>query len=153
MSETNKLCLTLIISGIIIVTSNYISQAKNSLIKLEEECIILRNKNEQQDKNYNEIKNINSLLAQQNLELKTENQNLIKKTQELIEENNELKITINNCNLKLNFLIEENNNNIKIIDKIKKTNDEILFEDELAKECYDNIPCNNIKKRTTNFLW
>jgi hypothetical protein len=86
MNETNKIFLTIMLSGIIaLVTTNYyILQSKYSLTKSEEENLFLKNKNEQFVKDYNEIKNINNMLLQQNIEL-----NIEKKT--LIEENYELK--------------------------------------------------------------
>lgn len=66
----------------------------------------------------------------------------------LIEEKENLKSIVNNLTIEINCyknqcnkLIEENNLNIS---KINQT--EILFYDELIDECYDNIPCSNIKK-------
>ena len=66
----------------------------------------------------------------------------------LIEEKEHLKSIVDNLTIEIkcyknqcDILIEENNLNIN---KINQT--DILFYDELIDECYDNIPCSNIKK-------
>jgi hypothetical protein len=70
----------------------------------------------------------------------------------------------NNLNKKIDILIESNNSLIEINKSIMETNlkqhiclnetinrKKLIAEnsdDELLNECYDNIPCNNIKKAT-----
>lgn len=151
MFETNKLCFTLIMSGFfVLVTYNYYSiQKENSLFKNENNQ--LNNKNINLNIELDKLEKINFLLENTIIELKQQNNDVIKKNNELVNENINLKNINENYSNKINELIEENNNNIIKINN--KEDDKILFDEELMNECYDNIPCNNIKKRTTNFLW
>jgi hypothetical protein len=65
--------------------------------------------------------------------------NLNKKIDLLIESNNSL-IEMNKSYIKQNICVDETINHKKIISNTE--------DDELLNECYDNIPCNNIKKAT-----
>ncbi len=143
MSETNNLYLNMLLSGIIIIISYnyYITQTEYSLLK--DEHLLLKTKLT----NYGDIKSINGLLLKQNKELTDENKLLQQYIGDLKEKNNNL---INENN---NLINENNENNKKNILEIPNEEQyKLLFEDELATECYDHIPCNNIKKRT-NFFW
>jgi hypothetical protein len=69
---------------------------------------------------------------------------------------------INNSNNETNIEtnvetnIETNIDNVSCLDKNNDDNVNNKFFDELMDECYDNIPCNNIKKYTifnTFFKW
>ncbi len=153
MSETNNLYLNMLLSGIIIIISYnyYITQTEYSLLK--DEHLLLKTKLT----NYGDIKSINGLLLKQNKELTDENKLLQQYIGDLKEKNNNLINENNNLINENNNLINENNENNKKNNKniLEIPNEEqykLLFEDELATECYDHIPCNNIKKRT-NFFW
>ncbi len=157
MSETNNLYLNMLLSGIIIIISYnyYITQTEYSLLK--DEHLLLKTKLT----NYGDIKSINGLLLKQNKELTDENKllqqyigDLKEKNNNLINENNNLINENNNLINENNNLINENNENNKknILEIPNEEQYKLLFEDELATECYDHIPCNNIKKRT-NFFW
>ncbi len=150
MSETNNLYLNMLLSGIIIIISYnyYITQTEYSLLK--DEHLLLKTKLT----NYGDIKSINGLLLKQNKELTDENKLLQQYIGDLKEKNNNLINENNNLINENNNLINENNENNKknILEIPNEEQYKLLFEDELATECYDHIPCNNIKKRT-NFFW
>ena len=98
-------------------------------------------------------------------ELKKENKNITILNNNIINEFKDKNINItllnNNIinelkqeNIKINNILNElNNKNKNTINDF--TNRNIINDDdsELLNDCYDNIPCNNVKKQMSNRLW
>jgi len=93
------------------------------------------------------IESMNNILSHNLKDIQTsfddKNNNLNKKIDILIESNNsliEINKSIMETNLKQHICLNETINRKKLIAENS--------DDELLNECYDNIPCNNIKKAT-----
>ena len=81
-----------------------------------------------------------------------------KKLDKIAETNEEIILFMNNSKKTANISIDNNIEETKSIEietnKVGKLS--IIDEDELINECYDNIPCSNLKKITSNknlFNW
>ena len=102
--------------------------------------------------------------------IENNNNDIVKKTKNNFDDIIKIKININEINNNFNELYNitnlnnqsnelnnnqsnELNNNQSNDNYINELNNIINGDIELLNECYDNIPCNNIKKHMSNTLW